>query len=224
MECLKLIGRDRFPFEPYKSSMSDKIIIYGGSFDPPHQGHRALAEHVKKIFKPDKIIVVPCFIHALKKNQTSSPEHRMQMVKLMFGNSDFFVSDYEIKKGDVSYTIDTIKYFKKLLNDVELYFLMGEDSLLDIKKWKDYEALLKICKFIVVQRDLNNSSSLVMFATSLEEEYGTQINIVDDFYHPASSTKIREKLFKGIKPEYINPDIFSYIRKHNLYGVPNSVQ
>lgn len=204
--------------------MSDKIIIYGGSFDPPHQGHRALAEHVKKIFKPDKIIVVPCFIQALKLNQTSSPEHRMEMVKLMFGNSDFLVSDYEIKKGDVSYTIDTIKHFKELFKDAELYFLMGEDSLLDIKKWKDYDVLIKICKFIVVQRDLSNNSRLVMLATSLEEEYGMQISIVYDFYHPASSTKIREKLFRGIKPEYINPDIFSYIRKHNLYGVPNSVQ
>ncbi len=204
--------------------MSDKIIIYGGSFDPPHQGHRSLAEHVKKIFKPDKIVVVPCFIQALKQNQAVSPTHRMEMVKLMFGNTDFFVSDYEIKKEEISYTIDTVKHFKELFNDAVIYFLMGEDSLLDIKKWKEYENLLKTCKFIVVSRSLNDSSKLMLLANSLEDQYGAEISIIHDFYHPASSTKIREKLIKGIKPEYINPDIFSYIRKHNLYGVPSSVQ
>jgi nicotinate-nucleotide adenylyltransferase len=197
--------------------MSEKIIIFGGSFDPPHQGHRALVEHVKKIFKPDRTIVVPCYIQPLKGGQSAPAEERLAMTKLMFGSADFLVSDHEIKKGDVSYSVDTIKHFKNMFHDADIYFLMGEDSLFNIKKWKDYEKLLKSCKYIVVSRTKGESTKLRLFTQELENKEDTQIHIVDDFYHPASSTEVREKLLKGIKPEYVNPDVFSYIRGHDLY-------
>ena len=94
--------------------MSEKIIIFGGSFDPPHQGHKALVEHVKKLFMPDRFIIVPCFIQPLKGGQSADAQSRLDMVKLLFGSADFLVSDHEIKKGDVSYSIDTIMHFKEL--------------------------------------------------------------------------------------------------------------
>ncbi len=197
--------------------MSEKIIIFGGSFDPPHQGHRMLADHVRDIFKPEKIIVVPCFIQPLKDAQSAPAEHRLQMAKLLFGNSNFLVSDYEIKKGEVSYSIDTINHFKGLFEGAEIYFLMGEDSFMNIEKWKRYEELLGLCKYIVVSRTKDDSSKLRMFVSRIENKYDTEVHIVDDFFNPASSTVMREKLLKGIKPEYINPNVFSYIRSNDLY-------
>ncbi|MCX6112607.1 MAG: nicotinate (nicotinamide) nucleotide adenylyltransferase [Proteobacteria bacterium] len=197
--------------------MSEKIVIFGGSFDPPHQGHRMLADHVRDIFKPEKIIVVPCFIQPLKTPQSAPAEHRLQMAKLMFGNSNFLVSDYEIKKGEVSYSIDTIIHFRELFKGADIYFLMGEDSFMNIEKWKRYNELLGLCKYIVVSRTKNDSSKLRVFASGIEEKYDTEVHIVDDFFNPASSTQIREKLLKGIKPEHINPNVFNYIRTNNLY-------
>ncbi|MEI6079304.1 MAG: nicotinate (nicotinamide) nucleotide adenylyltransferase [bacterium] len=197
--------------------MSEKIIIFGGSFDPPHQGHKALVEHVKELFTPDRFIIVPCFIQPLKPGQSADPQSRLDMVKLLFGTADFLVSDHEIKKGDVSYSIDTIMHFKEIFKEADIYFLMGEDSLMNIKKWKDYERLLETCKYIVVSRTKGESDKLRTFAAELESRYETEIHVVDDFYHAASSTEIRAKLLNGIKPEYVNPNIFSYIRAHDLY-------
>ena len=197
--------------------MLEKIIIFGGSFDPPHQGHRMLADHVRNIFKPEKMIIVPCFIQPLKNAQAAPAEHRLQMAKLMFGNSNFLVSDYEIKKGEVSYSVDTIDHFKEFFKGANLYFLMGEDSFMGIEKWKKYEELLSLCKYIVVSRTKDESSSLRAFVSSIEDKYDTEIHIVDDFHHPASSTEMRGKLIKGIKPEYISPDVFNYIRANDLY-------
>jgi len=197
--------------------MLEKIIIFGGSFDPPHQGHRMLADHVRNILKPEKIIIVPCFIQPLKNTQAAPAEHRLQMARLMFGNSNFLVSDYEIKKGEVSYSVDTINHFIEFFKGADLFFLMGEDSFMGIEKWKKYEELLGLCKYIVVSRTKDDSSKLRMFASNIENKYNTEIHVVDDFYNPASSTEMREKLFRGIKPEYISPNIFNYIRTNDLY-------
>ena len=111
------------------------IGVYGGSFDPIHIGHLVTTRFVYEQRDLGKIIFMPCNISPLKtSNALSSPEHRLKMLELALEPFPFFeVSDYEILKGDVSYTLDTLLELKKTYDSIEL--IIGYDNLVIFYKW-----------------------------------------------------------------------------------------
>lgn len=129
-----------------------RIGILGGTFNPVHIGHLILAQYALGELNLDKIYFVPANIAPLKSRLgLISPAHRLNMLKLAVrNNKKFRVSDIEIKRGGVSYTVDTLASFRKTGN--EIFFISGSDSLGQLSRWKDFQRIQKIATFVVAAR------------------------------------------------------------------------
>jgi len=188
-----------------------KVGIFGGTFDPIHNGHLITAQSVREIRDLDKIIFIPSFISPHKANVNSaSPEHRMKMLKLAVEGVSFFeVSDYEIKKEGISYTIDTLKEFKKKYDDIE--FIIGYDNIFKFHTWKDPDEIMKLAKILVLKR---KSSSPHPF----EDKYVERAIFVQTRGIEISATDIRERVKQGMPIHYLVPEkVKEYIYSFNLY-------
>lgn len=188
-----------------------KVGILGGSFNPIHLGHLIVANWVLEEFSLDKIIFIPCFIQPLKSNKDfAEPIHRLEMIRLaIYDHSKFEVSDFEIHKRKKSYTIDTLRYFKRFYNN--LYFIIGADNLKEFHRWKDPDEILKISKLIVVNRGGYN----VRIPKKLRrvEIYQCKIPAIE-----ISSTNIRTRIKQNLSIKYLVPDsVEKYIDQNNLY-------
>ncbi len=127
-----------------------KVAILGGSFNPPHKGHFFIAQQALKNLRPDQIWIVPTLENPLKERSENSFEERLKMCE------EFFAKNPKIKvKNHKDYSISTFELIKKLRTknpETEFYFLMGEDSLINFHKWKNFKKLIKIIKFVVFSR------------------------------------------------------------------------
>lgn len=220
-------------------NIKDLILLFGGSFDPPHLGHKAMLEHVIRSLASKasilKVFIIPSNVQPLKEHELSSAPQRLAMCELQFASHkmdkdmlkglELIVSDYEINKGGLSYTVDTLRHFKELYPNKSIYILMGEDSFLDIERWKSPKELFSLCKLVVLSRaSLKEEKSpayvgLFGYMEKIKKEYNADISILNDFKHPASSTILRQELSKGQKPNYIDDDVWEYIVNNNLYKV-----
>jgi nicotinate-nucleotide adenylyltransferase len=188
-----------------------KVGIFGGTFDPIHHGHLITAQSVREIRDLDKIIFIPSFISPHKADVNSaSPEHRMNMLKLAVERIDFFeVSDYEIKKEGISYTIDTLKEFKKKYDELE--FIIGYDNIFKFHTWKNPDEIMKITEILVLKR----KSSL---PPPHEDKYVKSALFVETRGIEISATDIREKVKQGMPIHYLVPEkVKEYIYSFNLY-------
>ncbi len=189
----------------------EKVGIIGGTFDPIHHGHLITAQSVREIRNLDKIIFIPAYISPHKTNvKTSSPEDRLNMLKLAIEGVDFFdVSDFEIKKHDISYTIDTLRELKKYYDDIEL--IIGYDNIFKFYTWKDPDEIMKLAKVIVLKR---KSSQPVEFT----DKYVKQAIFVQTRGIEISATDIRHRVHKGLPIHYLVPkEVEKYIIEHKLY-------
>ncbi|MBX3043745.1 MAG: nicotinate (nicotinamide) nucleotide adenylyltransferase [Candidatus Kapabacteria bacterium] len=139
-----------------------KIGIYGGSFNPVHNAHIDLAGHFRDILNLDAVYLVPAYKSPFKERGDFmfSDSQRIQMLNLVATNLDkIFVDDYEITKGDTSFTIDTINYFvDKFGHRSELCLLIGSDQWVSFHKWKDWKLILDKVKLCIAGRDIENNS------------------------------------------------------------------
>ncbi len=131
-----------------------RIGIYGGSFDPIHFGHLLLAESAREQLQLDTVVFMPAGIAPHKQqDKTTSPAARLDMLKLAIGGqSAFEVSDLEIKRGGISYTVDTLTELRAQYADAELILLVGADTLVDMPNWKDPERIVSLANIGVVER------------------------------------------------------------------------
>lgn len=132
-----------------------KIGILGGTFDPPHNGHLHLAREAKARLSLDKVVFIPAYIPPHKEGRKiSSSDIRQKMVEALISDEpNFEISDIELKRGEVSYTIDTLHELHGYYPEgTEFYFLTGADSLEIFRSWKRWEDILKLCKFVVAKR------------------------------------------------------------------------
>ncbi len=198
-----------------------KIGIFGGSFDPIHYGHLVLAENVREGAGLDKIIIMPAFESPFKIGRSGAgTEHRMNMVELAVERNDFIkTSSYEIDKGRISYTADTLDEIREMYYpDDELCFITGTDSMLGIEKWKDRDKLLKEYSFAVGTRPGYKDEELYSYAEHLRSAYGTKIYIINIPKVDISSTNIRIRRMEGRSIKYLLPDkVEDYIIEHGLY-------
>ena len=194
-----------------------KIAVYGGSFDPPHMGHKLLAENLAELCGAEKVIIIPASSSPFKNGGNASGEHRLNMCKLLFNEPLFEVSDTELKRGGKSYTIDTLKEIKDIYPDSQMYLFMGDDMLLSFNRWYKYEEILNICTIVAGCREssLNKLSDMKEYADKL---LGGQKNVLLCPCEPfeISSTQIREGLKKGVAAG-VSDSVYDYIISKELY-------
>lgn len=186
-----------------------KIGILGGTFNPIHIGHLILAEEAREKLGLDKIVFVPAFLPPHKDNSDIAPaKERLIMVELAIkGNKNFLVSNIEIKRDGRSYTIDTLKEFKKKYPKDELYFIIGSDLLKYLDEWKDLDEIIKLVKFIVVTRPGYPLENIPSYIKTME------IRAVD-----VSAFEIRKCIRENKSFRYLVPGVvYNYILKNKLY-------
>ncbi len=132
-----------------------RIGILGGSFDPVHAGHLKLAEAAAETIGLDRVIFVPSSQNPLKKKASylSASERYALLKRTLKGRRGFVLSDCELKRPGPSYTIDTVRFFKrKYGRSAMLYFLAGADTVPSLGRWRDFDKLKRLCRFVVCSR------------------------------------------------------------------------
>lgn len=196
-----------------------KIGVYGGSFNPPHNGHLMLAKELAGRLELDKLIIIPSNISPQKDNNGNiDPIHRIEMCKLLFSDPIFTVSDCEIKRGGRSFTFDTLTYLKNEYKDAEFYLFMGSDMLLSFHTWYRFKDILSMCTVCAVSReDAECTNEMRKYSKENLSDGNVQIFDVKPFQ--VSSSLIRENISRKESCDgLLEAKIIEYIKENGLYG------
>lgn len=185
-----------------------KIGLFGGTFNPLHKGHMNLVKKIHSKLNLDEIWIIPSFRTPNKSffPERVEPIHRYKIIKKVLSSEKIKwlkLSDYELNQKRVSYTIDTVDYFKKLYPKDELYLLMGDDTYKQIESWRKYQSIIDKVNLVVYKRE----------GLSLEEREKYKITYIDDIVYDISSTKVLSNLNWDDIPKTARV----YIAKHKLY-------
>ena len=223
-----------------------RIGVYGGTFDPVHNGHFKVAEAVSNAFALDRIIFVPAFTPPHKrKRMISSPFHRMAMLALATVDSPkMFISTVELEAPAQPYTIETLGRLRAELQPARLFFVMGADSFADVTSWREYEAILSEYDVVVVTRpghpdrdacggDQNGEEAVGALAPQLrrrivdlrggaypsdEDLKSPRVYLTDYVSIDVSATGIREAVEQGRSIDgLVPPPVAAYVEKYRLY-------
>ena len=198
-----------------------RIGIFGGTFDPVHLGHLAMAEEARLQLELDRVLFVPAGQPWLKEGQTlSAARHRVRMVQLAVASNPYFqVHLEEIERTGPTYTVDTIEaLLRQLGSDTGLYFILGLDAIEQFHQWKDPERLLKLCQWVVVQRPGQPSFDWPLFF-SRYPGVAERVKLLSVPVIGVSGTEIRRRAAAGISFRYQVPEqVAEYIEQHRLYG------
>lgn len=194
-----------------------KIAIYGGSFDPPHKGHKLLAENLASVCGAEKVIIIPTALSPFKNSSSATAEDRLNMCKLFFKEDLFQISDVEIKRGGKSYTVDTLTQIKEENPEAELFLFMGDDMLLSFDKWYCYQEILRLATIVCACRtenleELQNMKDFVKNVLKSED----RVIICESVPFEISSTEIRSSLKDGVN-KGLSEEIYNYIAAKGLY-------
>ncbi|HOV21105.1 MAG TPA: nicotinate-nucleotide adenylyltransferase [bacterium] len=189
------------------------IGLLGGTFDPIHIGHLIIAEKVREEFNLEKVIFIPAGIPPHKKSAFTSSFHRYNMVKIAVSDNSFFdVSDIEIKRNLPSYTYLTIKKMKEIYKNYKIFFIIGQDSLLDLPNWYKADKLIKETTFIIVRRNTD-------FYYEKDKNFPVNFELSNNPIIGISSTYIRTCIKERKSIKYLLPEkVKNYIEKENIYG------
>lgn len=193
-----------------------RIGILGGTFDPPHLGHLLLIESALQELELDEVIVLPANKNPFKKGRAgATPQQRMEMVSMLAKqNSKVLVSDMEITRGGLSYTVDTLGELQ-MVYPGEYWFIMGADALKGFSDWKNPQRILRQCRLAVAARPPIVKDEILL---GLEDYVKERIDIIEMPLLDASSTDIRLKIQRGMPiGSLTTPEIVDYIKKNKLY-------
>ena len=196
------------------------IAILGGSFDPPHKGHSIIAKRLLKSNYFDQIWLMPCYQHPFIK-KLSGADKRFQMTKYLT-NNNMKVSDLEIKKKTISYSIHTLKFLAKKYPKDKFCWIIGTDQIKSLAKWKKWKEIINNFKLIVVPRSGYKKAEKELKGISKQVLSPKNIVLIDRKRFPPiyiSSTLIRKKI-KEKKPisNLVPKKIEQYIMQHKLYN------
>lgn len=190
-----------------------KIGFLGGSFDPVHFGHLLAAQDAFEQHRLDRLILVPAAQAPLKPNDVqSSSEDRLAMLRAAVEwDRRFEISDVELRRGGMSYTIDSARYFRALYPNDELYWVIGGDQLPKLHLWKEVAELAKLVEFIFLERPGYPSKAR-------PDIPGLRLHRCDGHLLAISSTELRERTRRDLSLDYFVPHkAIVYIQEHSLY-------
>lgn len=200
--------------------------MMGGTFNPIHLAHLYIAYEAKEALNLDKVIFMVAGNppHKTEANVIDS-NYRYDMVEMAIKDySGFEISDYEIQKQGYSYTYETLKYLKGDEGDIEVFFIAGADSLMDIEKWKNPELVLSNCTFVAFNRGDYSKETLEEQKKKLEDKYNSNIILLDISNLDISSSMIRERIMNGKRVDFFIPDkVMNYIEQNKLYRGDSNV-
>lgn len=195
-----------------------RIGIFGGSFNPIHNGHIHLIKCALNDFSLDRLILVPTALAPHKSSAEYVPaQHRLEMCRLAVSDIEKVqISSFEIDKGGKSYSIDTIEHFCEMYTSDELFLLVGSDMLFSFDKWYCYEKILEKASLCAVSRHGDDIEKLEQCAEKLRK-FG-QILISHSDSVPMSSSEIRHFINFGKDFScYLPKKVVQYIKAHSLY-------
>ncbi len=198
-----------------------RIGIFGGTFDPPHAGHKKYADELKVRLSLDRLIVIPTSTPPHKeKVNSASAEDRLNMVKILFRNeADVEVSDMEIARGGRSYTYETVTLLHGIYPDDELIFLLGSDMLFTFHQWLNPDVILSHVKICAVTRsDEINEEELREYVEKHFSEKKERFITCGFDPIEISSTQIRNTVRNGESVDgLVDREVLKYIKEKELY-------
>jgi nicotinate-nucleotide adenylyltransferase len=218
-----------------------RIALYGGTFDPVHTGHVAVADGLSKLFALDQVLFIPAYVAPHKRVAKVTPAlHRYAMLALATqDDAHFRVSTVELDAPERPFTFETLSRMRESLgNDAQLFFVMGADSWMEITTWREWERVLTSSNHIVVTRpsyelsaehvtpsvreriiDLRGKKKEEA-ALEIDNNDGARVYVTDAVQMDVSATMIRQAVKAGRETDwlkYVQPSVADYIRKYGLY-------
>ena len=155
-----------------------RLLIYGGTFNPPHLGHADALRCAAEELRADRVLVVPAGIppHKALAEGSPAPEQRLRLCELAFENAE--ITPIELRREGKSYTVDTLRRISADAPGAELYFLVGTDMLLYMEQWHAFREVFSLCTLAVLPRADGDMEEIERFAAYLHETYGARISII----------------------------------------------
>lgn len=226
-----------------EAEKEQNIGLLGGTFDPVHDGHLAIAGRAEEALSLDRVIFIPAADPPHKKGTDASYGHRVAMLEAALAgagvynkknkknnNKKFEISLLEAERAAPSYTVDTLLELKKRLGEQHYYFIIGADSLLELHLWYRYQELPDLTHFIVVARpgisiqEINRAIGRLpgpFISDESQQQWrrsdGAKIVYLADVCKSISSSIIRMQLAQGQRPDTVDRRVLDYIFDHKLY-------
>lgn len=211
--------------------MNLTLGIFGGTFDPIHLGHIQIAHKVQEALSLQQIKLIPCNQNILRTSTRATSKDRLAMARIAIQKyAEISVDDREIRRGGVTYSIDTVKSLKTEFPDSPLCLIMALDTLAYFLAWKDWQQILQLANLVVTNRPSTPSIKAQTVIKELQPHvtespkdlyqtpHGKILMLEIDDLLPISATQIRAAISKGQSAaEWLDPDVWNYIQTHNLY-------
>jgi nicotinate-nucleotide adenylyltransferase len=203
--------------------MSCRLGIFGGSFDPIHIGHLIMAESFREALHLDRVVFLVAHVSPFKTDsQPTGDKHRLEMIRLAIsGNSCFECDDREIRRGGVSYTVESLRAIREESPNADLCMLIGSDSLKGFHEWREPHSILDLVHLIVAHRggwETIDWNDLAKVAQS-DQLAAIQGRILDAPQIEIASRDIRRRVREGRTIRYLVPAaVETYIREHRLWS------
>ncbi len=199
-----------------------QVGLLGGTFNPVHLAHLVAAQDAFELFGLDQVWFVPCARPPHKGDSPLAPaEHRLAMLKLALqGNPWASVCDIELRRGGISYTVDTVRELKRVYPEVAFHFILGTDSLAELHQWREIESLLELCPFLAIGRPGWDPESFDVTSIRLPPPWPGRLKAQIRTGHMIgiSSTEIRDRAARGLGLRYLVPDsVSAYMTQKALY-------
>jgi nicotinate-nucleotide adenylyltransferase len=195
-----------------------KLGLLGGTFDPPHFGHLRMAQAALDQLQLDCVWLAPAGVQPLKRGQpVSPPEQRARMVELAIADQPCFaLSRLDLDRPGPHYTVDLLALVKQQLPDAILWFVMGEDSLSDLLRWRDPRGILARARLAVLRRPGYEPDWSALDAAL--PDLRTQLDWIDHTEIAISARTIRQRVKDGLSiDEFLPGNVATYIAEHHLY-------
>lgn len=196
------------------------IVIFGGTFNPIHLGHKEIIDKVSSLVDVDKVLIVPTKIPPHKTAHSLASEvDRVEMCKLIASQyNNVEVCCVELERTGKSYTIDTLHEIKRRYPEFDIAITIGADMVVTFDEWKDYLLIVKLCRIITFKRGDTDISSYREGINKLQQ-YGADIIEISDEIINISSTEIRNAILNNEDTsEYLDGSVANYITEHGVYG------
>jgi len=209
----------------------DSLLIFGGTFDPPHLGHINTDTAVQKNFHFDRFIFLPCKNPVLKKKNLASSQQRIDMLRLATADmSNIEIDTREVDRKTPSYMIETLKSFHEESPKKSITLLIGMDALLTFTHWHEWKAILELCNLLVIKRPQYSTHSATEAIQTLLSEHEVskksdfvlskhgKIFLFDAGSYPISSTQLRQYVRCNLIPDtLLSEQVLDYIVANKLY-------
>ena len=207
-----------------------RLGILGGMFDPVHNGHINAARYAQSLLNLDKLKLVPCNLPNHRDPAFADSHHRLQMLNIAIAaDENLEVDDCEIRRGGVSYAVDTLENLKTENPDKSLVFVLGVDAMNALPRWHRWERLFDLCHFLILFRDgaeieeqtsnqIDFEKRVVANPQALFEAEAGSLFVDTSFEFDSSSTQVRDRLANSRNvTDLLSDDVLSYIQRHELY-------